>query len=304
MDFYEASEPLAEMNTHDVETAVALVQADECKNPPNIATPFVKWVGGKRTLINMLIQKMPETFGNYYEPFVGGGALFFELARRGWLSKAHLSDINRDLILTYQAIKHDPTALIEKLKEHTKNHSDEYYYKVRAQHHLDDPVDIAARFIYLNKTGYNGLYRVNSKGEFNVPAGRYKNPGIVQEENIWACHQALQKAEIRCEQFDTIMPQRGDFIYLDPPYHPIDENSFTKYSHHDFTKQDQVRLRDFVIKLHNHGIKVMLSNSDTPFIKNLYSNVAFQITTVQAPRFVNCKPNQRNPVNELLITNY
>ncbi len=304
MDFNEALERLTGVNKKDVEFAIDAEQEQEGVTSQGVATPFVKWVGGKRNLMHILIHKTPETFGNYYEPFVGGGALFFELARCGRLSKAHLSDTNLDLVFAYQAIKKDPTALIEKLKEHTKRHSDEYYYKVRAKNYLDDPVEIAARFIYLNKTGYNGLYRVNSKGEFNVPVGRYKNPGIVQEENIWACHKALKNAEIRYGEFDIITPQRGDFVYFDPPYHPTDETSFTKYSKLDFTEQDQVRLSKFAVKLHKNGVKVMLSNSDTHFIKDLYNSSVFKITIVQAPRFVNCKPNKRNAVNEVLITNY
>ncbi len=301
MDFSEALERLAKVNTKDIDAAIA---ADEPDTPPGVATPFVKWVGGKRSLMDTLLLKMPETFGDFYEPFVGGGALFFELARRKRLTKAHLSDTNIDLVFAYTVIKKDPTALIEALKAHAVKHSDDYYYKVRAKKDLQTPVDIAARFIYLNKTGYNGLYRVNSKGEFNVPVGRYKNPGIVQETNIWACHEALKVADIQYHEFDTITPHTGDFVYFDPPYHPKDETSFTKYSKLDFTEQDQVRLRDFVVKLHKKGVKVMLSNSDALFIKDLYKSNMFKIATVQAPRFVNCKPNKRNAVDEVLITNY
>lgn len=302
MDFGEALERLSRVNTKDVDAAIE--NESKVDEALGIATPFVKWVGGKRSLMDTLLLKMPETFGDYYEPFVGGGALFFELAGRKRLTKAHLSDTNLDLVFAYSVIKKDPTALIEALKVHANKHSDEYYYKVRAKTSLTEPVDIAARFIYMNKTGYNGLYRVNSKGEFNVPVGRYKNPGIVQEENIWACHKVLKTADIQYHEFDTITPKRGDFVYFDPPYHPKDETSFTKYSKLDFTEQDQVRLRDFAVKLHKNGVKVMLSNSDTLFIKDLYKGSMFNIAIVQAPRFVNCKPNKRNPVNEVLITNY
>ncbi|MDQ3459869.1 MAG: DNA adenine methylase [Deinococcota bacterium] len=309
MDFDEALERLARVNTKDIDAAIES-EPHETDAPPGIATPFIKWVGGKRSLMDTLLLKMPETFRDYHEPFVGGGALFFELVGRKRLRAAHLSDTNLDLVFAYTVIKKDPTALIEALKVHAAKHSDtlegtgEYYYKVRAKTKLTEPVDIAARFIYMNKTGYNGLYRVNSKGEFNVPVGRYKNPGIVQESNIWACHEVLKVADIEHGEFDTIKPQRGDFVYFDPPYHPKDETSFTKYSKLDFSEQDQVRLRDFVVKLHKSGVKVMLSNSDTLFIKDLYKSNMFKIAIVQAPRFVNCKSNKRNAVDEVLITNY
>lgn len=289
---------------HLANTKEIVTELDETDAALSVAAPFVKWVGGKRSLMDELMLKVPDVFGKYYEPFIGGGALFFELARRERLAGAYLSDTNLELILAYRIIKKDPAVLIEKLKAHAAKHGDEYYYKIRAKTRLEDAVDIAARFIYLNKTGYNGLYRVNSKGEFNVPVGRYKNPGIVQEENLWACHRALKNAQIRYSEFDAITPQRDDFVYFDPPYHPTDEASFTKYSKLDFTEQDQVRLRDFAVKLHKNGVKVMLSNSNTRFIKDLYKSSAFNIAIVQAPRFVNCKANKRSAVDEVLIANY
>ncbi len=287
-----------------VNTKAMTAELDEADTLSSVAAPFVKWVGGKRSLMDALMRRVPETFENYYEPFIGGGALFFELARRKRLSGVCLSDTNIDLVFAYKVIKKDPAALIEKLKTHAAKHGNEYYYKIRAKSGLEEAVDIAARFIYLNKTGYNGLYRVNSKGKFNVPIGRYKNPAIVQEDNLWACHRTLKNAEIRYGNFDAITPQRDDFVYFDPPYHPTDETSFTKYSKLDFTEQDQVRLRDFAVKLHKGGVRVMLSNSDTRFIKDLYKSSVFNIAVVQAPRFVNCKANKRNAVNEVLITNY
>lgn len=301
MDF---DETLGHFASVDAKDADATIKLEVGKTLPGIATPFVKWVGGKRSLMNVLMRKVPETFEDYYEPFVGGGALFFELAGRKRLTKAYLSDTNLDLAFAYKVIQQDPTALIEALKVHASKHDDEYYYQVRARANLQNPVDIAARFIYLNKTSYNGLYRVNSKGEFNVPVGRYKNPGILQENNIWACHEALKVADVKYKEFDNITAKAGDFVYCDPPYHPKDETSFTKYSKLDFSEQDQVRLRDFVVKLHKNGVKVMLSNSDTLFIKDLYKSNIFKIAIEQAPRFVNCKPNKRNAVNEVLITNY
>ncbi len=169
-----------------------------------------------------------------------------------------------------------------------------------------DEVGVAARFIYLNRTCFNGLYRVNKSGKFNVPIGSYKNPGIVNEDNLMACHKALQKATITYHIYKDIdpMPQAGDFVYLDPPYHPTTEDSFTAYTKENFTEQNQSELRDFALELHRAGVKVMLSNSKTQFIKDLYSDRAFNLYTVQAPRAVNCKPHQRGAVDEYLITNY
>jgi len=266
------------------------------------ALPFVKWVGGKRSIIGELTSRLPQSFNTYYEAFVGGGALYFAL--NGRVTKAVLSDTNFDLVMTYSVIKKDPHALLEKLEKHAKKHSSEYYYKVRSQHNLKDAIQIAARFIYLNRTCYNGLYRVNKSGEFNVPIGRYAKPDIVRRDNILACSERLQKATIRYCEFDAIKPERGDFVYFDPPYHPTNDTSFTSYTKLDFSEHDQARLRDFALQLHKQGVYVMLSNSDSPFIRDLYSNRAFHISEVQAPRMVNCKPTQRNSVTELLITNY
>ena len=266
------------------------------------ATPFVKWVGGKRSIIGELLQRIPSEYGDYYEPFAGGAALFF--ATHTHMPRAFISDSNFDLVLTFKAVQKTPQALIAKLQEHAQKDSAEYYYRVRSQHNLQDPIEVAARFIYLNKTCYNGLYRVNKKGEFNVPRGTYANPGIVQNENIMACSAALQKATVEYREFNTITPKAGDFVYCDPPYHPAESTSFTKYTRLDFSEKDQEILRDFAVQLHKMGVKVMLSNSDTPFIRALYGSGIWQVSTVQAPRFVNCKVSGRSVVNELVMTNY
>jgi DNA adenine methylase len=245
---------------------------------------------------------MPKSFCNYYEPFVGGGALFYEI--HGTIDKAYLSDKNLDLIITYQVVKNNVEELIKQLIVHSLKHDPDYYYKVRARHNLQDPIKIAARFLYLNKTCYNGLYRVNKKGEFNVPVGRYKNPNIIQESNLQLCSKALQKAKIEYRSYLSIDPKAGDFVYCDPPYHPINGSSFTSYTKGDFNDDDQIQLRDFAISLHNKGAKVMLSNSNTEFIRNLYKNKPFNVKIVNAPRFVNCKPGGRDNVEEVLITTY
>lgn len=268
-----------------------------------VAQPFVKWAGGKRNLLNAIRPLLPAEFKNYYEGFVGGGALFFAIADRA--RRAYLSDNNLDLVITYQVIKADPTHLIARLKKLAASHSREQYYRVREAEPAD-PVEVAARFIYLNKTCFNGLYRVNKSGKFNVPMGDYKNPGIVSEENLLACHRLLQRATISYLDYKHIKPKpkAGDFVYLDPPYHPTADDSFTAYTKENFTEQNQHELRDFALGLHRAGVKVMLSNSKTKFIADLYGDKAFRLHVVQAPRTVNCKPSQRGAVDEYLITNY
>lgn len=301
ISFEEVLERFANFNTKDLsELRLEIEDADE--TPIGKASPFVKWVGGKRSIIDELITRLPAKFNHYFEPFVGGGALFFALSGR--LAEAFLSDTNFDLVVTYNAIRKDPELLLTHLAKHARKHSKEYFYKVRAQHKLQDPLEIAARFIYLNKTCFNGLYRVNKSGEFNVPIGRYTNPGIVQAANIMACNRVLQKAKIEYHEFDSIAPSKGDFVYFDPPYHPTNETSFTSYTKLDFSEKDQMRLRDFALKIHQKGVFVMLSNSDVPYIRSLYASSPFKIASVQAPRNVNCKSGKRGNVGEVVITNY
>lgn len=263
--------------------------------------PFVKWVGGKRGLVERITAYMPETFNNYHEAFVGGGALFFSLSDR--IKHATILDKNMELMLTYKVIQQKPKELIELLKQHKAKHSEKYYYEVRSQI-IDDPIQLAARFIYLNKTCYNGLYRVNNKGFFNVPMGKYEDPPIFEEDNIMACHKALKNTTILFGDFIDITPEAGDFVYFDPPYHPTTEASFTKYTKEDFTEKDQARLKDFIVELTNKGVSVMVSNSKTDFIDKLYPQKAFNKVSVDASRMINCKSTKRNRVEEYLITNY
>ena len=296
MDFSEVFSRLVRVSTKDIEETEA-VQPNDKERP----RPFVKWVGGKRGIIHELIQRLPNDISEYYEPFTGGGALYFSQYKN--IEKAVLSDVNIDLLLCYQVIKKDVEKLIEKLKIHAEKHSDEYFYKIRSKHDLTDPIEIASRFIYLNKTCFNGLYRVNSKGEFNVPVGKYVNPQIVGELNLKACQQALSKATIRLQSYDKITPNEGAFVYFDPPYHPTSETAyFTQYSKDGFSEKDQIALRDFFVKLSKQKVNVMLSNSNTPFVQDLYKG--YNIAIVDRPGNVNCKPNKRNSVEEVLITNY
>lgn len=268
----------------------------------NDAAPFVKWAGGKRGIINEIISRLPEKFNNYYEPFLGGGALFFQLYNK--LTQAYLSDVNIDLLLAFEAIKKDPEKVILRLKKHSEAHGEDYYYSLRSKHNLEEPLDLAARFIYLNKTCYNGLFRTNNSGEFNVPIGKYTNPQILDKDNIFLCSNALKKALIEVKDFSQIKPTKGDFVYFDPPYHPIQENSFTKYSKLDFTENDQIRLRNFALHLHKKGVNLMISNSNTSFINDLYKNKIFNVNVINAPRFINSKGDGRKSAEEVIIRNY
>ena len=273
------------------------------ENKEKTATPFLKWVGGKRSIIEKLKARMPVDFAGYWEPFVGGGALFFDLHSK--LKKVQLSDANRDLVTTYGVVQNDVERLIQKLSSYAEQHSKELYYRVRSNHSLQEPVDVAARMIYLNKTCFNGLWRVNRKGEFNVPMGRYANPAINAAENLRLCSAALQGVSIDHRDYRHIAPDASDFVYFDPPYHPVSETaSFTSYAKLDFTKQDQLELRDFCLALHERGVKVMVSNSNTPYINELYQHHIFKTSIVHAPRMVNSKASARNAVEEVLITNY
>ena len=264
------------------------------KSKPN---PFVKWVGGKRAIVPDIRPLIPEKINNYFEPFVGGGALFFALASE--LSRrAKLSDINLDLIITYRVIKTKPNELIKYLKDYQSKHSTSYYTFIRDEYDVDDSISVAARFIYLNKTCYNGLYRVNKQGKFNVPIGAYRNPNICDEENILQVSEVLKKTSIEHHSFESIHPQSGDFVYCDPPY----DATFNGYSSHGFNLQSQESLRDKCIEWSNNGVNVMISNSDTENIRSLYKD--FYLNQVLAPRHVNSKANGRGKVGELIITNY
>lgn len=297
MPFEETMQRIVRVNTKDLERVAPVIENGA------VATPFVKWVGGKRGIIAELKKYAPAEFNDYYEPFIGGGALFFEL--RSKIKNATLIDSNIDLVFTYTAVRDNVEKLISLLQQHAIDHNKEHYYEVRSQHTLTDPTEIAARLIYLNKTCYNGLYRVNSKGEFNVPMGSYTDPAIVQESNLRACSKALQGIKIEVGDFTRIKPKSGDFVYFDPPYHPVSETAnFTGYGTFGFNEKDQERLRDFLLKLHGEGVKIMLSNSNTPLIRKLFKKNPFRVNIVNAPRLVNCKPNKRGSVEEVLITNY
>ena len=236
--------------------------------------PIVKWVGGKRQLMFELLKNMPKSYNRYFEPFIGGGALFFELQP----SNAYISDMNEELINLYNVVKNDVYELIEELKKHEI--SKEYFMNIRnidrtKNYKKWSNIQKASRFIYLNRTCFNGMYRVNSKGEFNVPFGNYKNPRIIDERNLINCSNLLQKTEIRNTDFSEILNyvQNGDFVYFDPPYVPLNEtSSFTSYTKDGFDIDMQFKLREVCDELDSRGVKFMLSNSDTKFVNELYEN--------------------------------
>ncbi len=274
--------------------------------------PFVKWVGGKRGLLSQIIPLIPKEFNNYFEPFVGGGALFFELFSLGLLKdkKVYLFDINSELINAYNVVKNQPEKLVYELDYFQKEHCKEFYYEIRSWDRADnfykkDRVLRATRFIYLNKTCFNGLYRVNKKNQYNVPMGRYKNPNICDSEVIYNASFALQNAIIKNISYKEVLlyTKKGDFVYFDPPYYPLnDTSSFTSYSKFEFLEEQQKELFNIFENLSKNNVKVLHSNSDTEFINNLYSK--YKISNIQANRFINSKSSRRGKISEIIVRNY
>lgn len=299
------------------------------------AKPFLKWAGGKTQLLEQFKEYFPPelingTLSNYYEPFLGSGAVFFFIAQNYPIKKAYLSDINEDLVLTFSVVQQNVYELIDELSslksEYIKKSDkdrENFFYKTRElfnsekekinySNYSSDWIPRAARIIFLNKTCFNGLFRLNRKGDFNVPFGRYKNPSIFDTDNLVDANRVLQKAEIFVTDFEDIKTKltKNFFIYLDPPYRPISQTaSFTSYSKYDFNENDQIRLANFYSSLGINGNKIMLSNSDPKnenpsdnFFEKLYEK--FNIIRVQANRMINCNGNKRGKINELLILNY
>jgi DNA adenine methylase len=266
--------------------------------------PFVKWAGGKTQLLPYLLERMPRKYNKYFEPFIGGGALFFQVTP----SNGYISDINPELINAYQVIQSDVESLIEDLQRHI--YDKDYYYNLRNVERTPEfknwsPVKKASRLIALNKSCFNGLYRVNSKGHFNVPFGRYKNPKLVDAFNLRECSKALKETKIVLGSFNLIEQdiQKGDFVYFDPPYAPLNTTSnFTSYSKEGFDNKMQENLRNFCVSLDRRGIKFMVSNSSASLILELYQN--FHISFVDATRAINSKGDKRGKIKEVIITNY
>lgn len=271
--------------------------------PDLVAHPVVKWVGGKTRLLPELLSRMPERFGRYYEPFAGGAALFFRTAPR----RAVLNDSNADLIALYTALQTDVASVIRRLQQHRERHDERHYYAMREKwnqlHGSMSNADRAAMFIYLNKTCFNGLWRVNRAGDFNVPIGRYTDPPICVPEALRAAHALLARSELRQGDYRAAVEdaERGDFVYFDPPYDPVTPTAnFVSYSADGFGPDDQRTLADTARALVARGCKVMLSNSDTPFIRSIYKG--FKIATVKCPRAINSNAAKRGDVDEVIVT--
>lgn len=274
-----------------------------------VLSPVLKWVGGKRQLLNDIIPMIPKNCSTYVEPFIGGGAVLFELQPK----KAIINDFNSELINVYTVIRDYPEELIKELQFHKDNNTSEHFYAVREYDRKPEffsqmtPVQKAARVIYLNKTCYNGLYRVNSAGQFNSPYGKYKNPNIVNETVIKAMSKYFNENNIviKNEDFKEALKglRRGAFVYLDPPYMPISSSSsFTGYTENGFNEDKQRELKELCDKLDKKGIKFLQSNSDCEFIRELYSG--YRIKTIKAKRAINSKGNSRGEINEVLVYNY
>ncbi|MDR3152756.1 MAG: DNA adenine methylase [Deltaproteobacteria bacterium] len=272
--------------------------------------PFVKWAGGKRQLLPDIRANLPEDSESlrYFEPFLGGGAVLFRLRP----ARAVVSDLNRDLMGAYMALKDAPGQVIRRLKELAGDLSARRYYEVRDMDRAEGypqltAAERAARLIYLNRTCYNGLYRVNSRGHFNVPRGSYADPAVCNEEALRSAAAYLREADVNilCGDFADAVREAGEgsLVYFDPPYHAPDRN-FTSYQSGGFGESEQERLRDVYAELTSRGAKCLLSNADTPFIRYLYGNTGFRIVPVQAARAINSRAGGRGKVGEVLVRNY
>lgn len=274
------------------------------------AKPIVKWAGGKRQLIDRLLELMPDSYETYFEPFIGGGALLFELMP----TKAIINDVNEELLSIYKCLgnESDFNSMIKDLEAHEKKHSEEHYYQVREEDRAPDYSKMpiwkkASRAIYLNKSCFNGLYRVNSQGYFNVPSGKKQKVQTYDKDNIIKLHNYFMSGSVTVMSGDFTKAVEsakiGDFVYFDPPYDPLDDkDTFTSYTKFNFTKDDQRRLSDLFKELTSRGVKIMLSNHNTKFINELYKG--FNINIVNAKRMINSDSNGRGNVEEVIITNY
>ena len=273
--------------------------------------PFVKWVGGKRQLMQELENNFPKQFGTYYEPFLGGGAVMFNLLSKEPKLFCNVSDFNSDLILAYVTIRDKLEKLIESLENHSKNYhknSTEYYYEIRKQEPKQQ-IEKVSRLIFLNRTCFNGLYRVNKKGQFNVPLGRYTNPNIINKENLTAVSKILhsEKIKISCRGFEAVFKdaKKDDLVYFDPPYQPISSTSnFTSYTHRDFTEKDLERLVDLANQLNSKGCHVLISNSNSKTVKDFFPEKHWSISEVNANRAINSDSKKRTGHKEIIIKNY
>lgn len=278
------------------------------KEPPLPLPLFLKWAGGKLQLIEQFKDLFPHKFRNYYEPFIGSGAVFFYVKSKLKPNKVILSDTNEELINCFGVVRDKPSELVELLLNHRKKHSKEYYYTVRSiESSRLDSLARAARLIYINKTCFNGLYRVNSKVQFNVPFGDYQNPSIFDKNTLFQASQLLQGVHLQVMTFEKVLDFAGkdDFVYFDPPYIPLSKtSSFTRYSKSDFSMKEQKRLSEIFGTLDSRGCFVMLSNSDHALTRELYRHYEKNTVIVKAKRMINSVGSRRGAINEMVVTNY
>jgi DNA adenine methylase len=296
-----ADDPLHQERLRRLREAPALPRV--VPPPRDTPRPIVKWVGGKTQLLPTLFELLPRTFKAYHETFVGGGAFFFGLTRADELRghAVYLSDVNKELVSTYSAVRDDVSGVVRALERH--QHDRDHYYALRAE----DPWSLsatqrAARLLYLNRTGFNGLYRVNRKGEFNVPFGKYENPTICDHANLLAVSKALRQASVEHRSFETVLDraERGDLVYFDPPYVPVSPTAnFVGYAQGGFGEAEQERLAEVFETLARRGVSVMLSNSDTPWVRRRYG--AHRVVAVSARRNVNSRASDRGPIGEVVV---
>lgn len=279
------------------------------KKPTISPKPFVKWVGGKTKVLPQLFNFLPEKYDRYFEPFVGGGAFLFTLQPK----KAYINDTNKVLMHMYRLLKESPTILIdllEKIEKEYKETGDEqrksYFLVIRERYNKEENMDNKAAFgMFLNKTCFNGMYRENSKGGFNVPFGKYRNPTILDKANLLNVSAFLKNVTLSAVTFEKAVEKAraGDFIYFDPPYYPLNKtSSFTSYTQDDFGELDQIKLKSVFEYLDKKGCKVMLSNSNSKFIKDLYKD--YRIEKVKAARSINSKGSGRGKIEEVVVLNY
>lgn len=271
------------------------------------AVPFVKWAGGKTRLVPDILSSLPAWSRTYYEPFVGGGAVFFAMARERRFDRAVLGDACPDLVCLYAQVRDRVDDLVLVLGDYATRACDrEFYYQVRALDSDDlDPVERAARFLFLNRTCFNGLYRVNRRGQFNVPFGRYANTRVLNEPVLRAASEVLRGVDLWCEDFEAVVAaaQAGDTAYFDPPYVPVSATAdFTKYTAVDFGADDHERLSEVYASLVDRGVRAVLSNSDSPLARDLYAGSAYDVRRVRAPRAINSVASRRGAVSELLVS--
>jgi len=269
---------------------------------------FLKWAGGKRKLLSTIDEHLPEEINKYYEPFLGGSSVFFYIKQKYNPNFCMISDINKDLIDAYINVRDNPKRLIQHLRYFKKNNCEKFYYQIRKLFNENKirRINRSAAFIYLNKTCFNGLYRVNSKNEFNVPYGKHKNPEIFDRDTILFASKLLQGVKIICQDYEELKNyvNKGDFVYLDPCYDTEKKTTFANYTPKRFTKEDNERLALFVAELKRRKVSVLLSDSPTEDNKKFYHSNKFIIIELFCTRSINCNPEGRGPVKELLIKNY